>query len=105
MIEIGARGRDKLFWTKHAQGKMRYYGISENRTKRVLSNPKRIEEGVAPKTIALMQRAGSRKHPYEIWVMVQTTKAKIKIISVWRYPGITKPREIPQEILEELKSL
>jgi len=96
--------RNTLYWTKHSQAKMHFYGISENKAKRILRNPKRVEEGVAPKTIAMMQRAGSKKHPYEIWVMIQKIKAKTKIISVWRYPGITKPREIPEGLLEELQN-
>ncbi len=34
--------------------------------------PKRLEVGVAPDTTAGMQPAGSKKHPYEIWVMWAT---------------------------------
>jgi predicted metalloenzyme YecM len=60
-----------LHWTAHARGKMRHYVLSEQRVKRVINSPKRIEEGIAPKTVAMMQSAGSLKHPYEIWVMVQ----------------------------------
>jgi len=81
-----------LFWTNHVQGKMRFYQLSENRVKRVINSPHRIEKGIAPNTIAMMQRAGSKKHPYEIWTMIQDEKSRRKIISAWRYPGITKPR-------------
>lgn len=95
-----------LFWTNHAKGKMRFYGLSEQRVLRVLHTPKRIEEGIAPNTIAIMQSAGSQKHPYEIWAMIQETKARRKIISVWKYPGRTKPGDpLPEEILKELKIL
>lgn len=95
-----------LHWTAHAKSKMRYYGLSESRVKRILHSPKRIEEGITPKTVAMMQPAGSKKHPYELWVMVQDVKTQRKIISVWRYPGITKPGEpLPKEILQEIKNL
>lgn len=63
-----------LHWTSHSRNKMRFYGLSESRIKRVISYPKRIEEGIAPDTIAMMQPAGSEKHPYEIWVMIQKTQ-------------------------------
>lgn len=89
-----------LFWTKHSQEKMRFYHLSKQRVQRVLHTPKRIESGIAPNTIAMMQVAGSKKHPYEIWVMIQKKRqAKrdkrheiTKIISAWKYPGRTKPR-------------
>lgn len=93
-----------LFWTAHAKAKMRQYGLSEFRVRRIIHTPKRTEEGIAPKTIAMMQSAGSKKHPYELWVMVQDVKDKRKVISAWRYPGVTKPGDaLPSEILEELK--
>ena len=103
-----------LFWTKHAKAKMRYYALSEQRVRRVLHTPTRIEEGIAPETVALMQRAGSKKHPYEIWVMVKDEKASRfgklttgrKIISAWRYPGLTQPGEpLPEEILREFREI
>lgn len=69
--------------------------------RRVLHSPKRMEEGIAPNTIAMMQVAGSQKHPYEIWVMIQETKSKRKIISTWKYPGRTKPRsEVEVDFLQ-----
>lgn len=93
-----------LFWTKHAKAKMRYYALSEQRVRRVLHSPSRVEEGIAEGTVALMQRAGSKKHPHEIWVMVKDEKARRKIISAWRYPGITYPGEsLPEEILKEFR--
>lgn len=120
----------ELHWTKHAKAKMRYYALSEQRVRRVLKTPSRIEEGIAPETIALMQRAGSKKHPYEIWVMIQETRinadqtqinadkyprksalnpresAITKIISAWRYPGITRPGDpLPEEILREFREI
>lgn len=89
-----------IHWTLHAKAKMRFYGISEQRVKRILHTPKRVEEGIAPDTIAVMQSAGSSKHPHELWVMLsksgksQNSNYKIgtmRIISAWRYPGQTKP--------------
>ena len=72
--------------------------------RRVLHAPSRIEEGIAPKTVAIMQRAGNRGNEYEIWVMIQEEPSRRKVISAWRYPGTTKPGDpIPDEILKELK--
>ncbi|MBI4101639.1 MAG: hypothetical protein HY443_01595, partial [Candidatus Nealsonbacteria bacterium] len=68
-------------WTSHAKQKMKYYRLSENRVKRVLRFPSRTEEGIAPETVASMQKAGSKKHPTEIWVMyvvVKNPKSKIQ---------------------------
>ena len=112
----GPKSTENLFWTKHAKEKMRYYQLSENRLKRVLRNPKRIEKGIAPNTIAIMQPAGTKKHPTEIWLMYQIKSSKvktknlklIKIISAWRYPGISpigEPPPIPEDILAELKNV
>lgn len=109
-------GKSKtLFWTNHAKSKMSFYRLSEQRVRRVLNSPKRVEEGIAPKTIAMMQPAsirtigGKQNWNQEIWVMTQEAKRKgqsakrVKIISAWRYPGVTKPGDPPpKEILEEL---
>lgn len=93
-----------LSWTHHAQAKMQYYKLSPGRVRRVLHSPKRVEEGVAPKTVAMMQpasvkvsggRAGAKKEErwvQEIWVMVQDVGNERKVVSAWRYPGMTKPR-------------
>ncbi len=94
-----------LDWTMHARDKMRFYRLSEARVRRIIHSPKRIEEGIAPDTIAIMQPAGNLKNPYELWVMIVEEKARRKIISAWRYPGITKPREsLPSQIMRELRS-
>lgn len=101
------KNTERISWTKHSKEKMRYYRLSGGRLKRVLSNPKRVEEGIAPNTIAIMQPAGTKKHPTEIWLMYQKIgKEKIRIISAWRYPGISpihEPPPIPEDILSELK--
>jgi len=62
-------------WTLHAQFKMRFYGLSESRVRRVIKSPFRIEEGIAPDTIAVMQpvsyktKNGVKDWTQEIWVM------------------------------------
>jgi hypothetical protein len=102
----------EIYWTRHIKEKMRYYGLSEGLLRRILKSSQRQEYGVAPKTIALMKPAGTKK-PSEIWLMYQPSsadkqKTKKKImISAWRYPGISpkgKPVPIPEDILEELKT-
>lgn len=116
----------KYVWTNHVLQKMRFYRLSESRVRRILRNPKRVEEGIAPDTVACMQLSGSRKRAEEIWVMWQKsvnrkqltannerkkggfgwTQGKIMIISAWRYPGISpvnKPIQIPEDVLEDLR--
>lgn len=117
-------------WTRHSRDKMRFYRLSEARVRRVIHSPRRVEEGIAPDTVAMMQPtsftgSGARTDwKQEIWVMAQKTRAHsdktrksenifprrsapgprkpavIRIISVWRYPGKTKPRdEISKDFL------
>lgn len=93
-----------LHWTYHARAKMAFYKLSEGRVRAVLNSPKRVEEGIAPKTVAMMQpasvkisagRFGSNKQEdwkQEIWVMIQDEKTRRKVISAWRYPGKSKPK-------------
>ena len=116
------KDNDKYRWTNHVKGKMLYYGISEGLIKRIVRFPKRKEDGVAPKTIAVMQPTSSKKQ--EIWVMYQlrrpqgpelrtygkavSSEEKKTIISAWRYPGVSpvgKKIPIPEEILQELNDL
>ena len=92
---------------------MKFYNLSESRLRRLLRNPKRKEAGIVPGTIALMQPAGSKKHPTEIWLMYQIVKLKdksqkFKIITAWRYPGVSPIREplpIPEDISQEIEKL
>lgn len=102
-------GNSLFTWTKHSQAKIKQYMLSESRVKRVIRNPLRVEKGIAPKTLASMQKAGSKKHPYEIWTMYQLAKGQehnqIKVISAWKYPGVTQPGDpipIPPDIFEEI---
>ena len=101
--------KKNILWTKHVKGKMIYYQLSDKRVKRVLRSPNRIETGIAPITLAVMQSAGTKKNPTEIWVMYQTLKSrKLRIISAWRYPGISPKREpppIPKDALAELQRI
>ncbi len=115
----------KLLWTHHAREKMGYYRLSEGRVRRVMNSPKRIEEGVAPKTVAMMQPASmkvtsvnvsgtplnfswsSKGAPkpkaawsQEIWVMVQDVPTGRKVISAWRYPGVSKVRDEIKDIMK-----
>jgi hypothetical protein len=92
----------ELQWTLHARAKMNHYRLTPSRVRHVLHSPKRVEEGIAPKTIAMMQPASSKRNfnkgdtketwTQEIWVMVQDKDKTRRVISAWRYPGITKPR-------------
>ena len=86
---------------------MVFYGLSPDRVKRAIRNPKRVEEGVAENTIAVMTPGTNIKKPSEIWTMYQTRGSKKIIISAWRYPGVSpvgKQIPIPADILEELKN-
>lgn len=105
---------DKYYhWTAHSKHKMLQYQISESMVKRIIRSPKRIEEGIAPKTVAVMQSKVSKK-PSEIWIMYALGKSKFQnsnikiIISAWKYPGITKPGKnlsIPPDTLDELRKI
>lgn len=92
-------------WTAHAKMKMREYGISESLVRRVMRNPAREEDGIAPNTRAVMVPMGHAKHRHEVWVMYRVKGIERRIISAWRYPGtspIDKPITIPASALEAL---
>jgi len=100
---------DKYYWTKHSVYKMRHYGLSEQRIKRIIRHPARIEEAIVPNMIAVMQP--NKKQ--EIWAMYALIKSKVKgqmskakVITAWRYPGKSPARNpIPQEILDEIRNV
>ena len=101
------KNSEKIRWTTHSKNKMRQYRLSEKRVLRVLRKPDRKEEGIAPGTLANMQKSGTKKHPTEIWMMYQVLKKPrgIKIISAWRYPAISprgKALPIPDDVLQDL---
>ena len=118
----------RYHWTNHVVRKMLYYGLSADRVKRVMRGPKRSEKGIAPDTIAVMQEAGTKQKPTEVWVMYahkERRKSKVEdgkkqlatlnsqpskkiVITAWRYPGKSPIRDetpTPADILEELKSI
>ncbi|MFH0929921.1 MAG: hypothetical protein V1814_01575 [Candidatus Moraniibacteriota bacterium] len=118
------KNTEKYEWTQHAVIKMKQYGLTAQRILRVVKNPKRLEEGIVKNTIAVMQptsmstKDGKRVWTREIWAMYQIKrKAKcsnlktfgqqrIRIISAWRYPGVSPKRDpIPEDILRELESM
>ena len=115
------KNTEKYEWTQHAAFKMKQYGLTAQRILRVVKNPQRTEEGIVKNTIAVMQPAslrtkdGKRVWSQEIWAMYQIkgksknekiktfTPQKIRLISAWRYPGVSPKRDpIPEEILREL---
>jgi hypothetical protein len=95
-----------LQWTQHIKEKMRHYGLSESRIKRVMNHPTRLEEGIAPNTTAAMQPVTKQKRTtQEIWVMYQDRGAARVMITAWRYPGKSPNRgaiPIPDDIRNEL---
>lgn len=88
MILKDPKNNIQLQWTSHIKNKMRQYGLSESRVKRILENPVRKERGVAEGVIALMQNANT-KRPTEIWLMYKEEDNKKVLISAWRYPGVS----------------
>lgn len=103
----------KYLWTKHSLYKIRHYGLSQQRIKRIVRYPTRTEEAIIPKMIAAMSPCGrssegrqSYKYKGEIWTIYQPIKKQkiIKIITAWRYPGKSPVHNpIPQDILDEIK--
>lgn len=107
----------KLHWTEHSKAKMKQYGLSKSKLISLIYNPDRTELGLVAGTMALMrknrtysrlrresQRRG-QKVAGETWLMYQDFKDKRKIISAWRYPGVSKPGQeipIPEDIRQEL---
>ena len=104
----------KYYWTNHVKRKMAFYGLSADRIKRVMRNPKRSEKGVAEGTIAVMQSTDNKKKPTEVWVMYQQNKSfkkdetgKKVVITAWRYPAVSPIRDqipIPSDIVAELRA-
>ena len=117
----------KLFWTEHSKIKMRQYGLSKQKLLGILYKPERKEQGIVPGTTAVMKTnkilfnakkvtvsdawKKPKRAPGEIWLMYKDVTLRPgsgqerKIISAWRYPGISKPGEaipIPEDIRQEL---
>jgi hypothetical protein len=110
------KDNEKFSWTKHSIEKMKFYNFSAQRITRVINNPERKEEAVAPGCVAVAQTVGNKRKT-EIWVMYKQigtkinnkfAKPKVRIISAWRYPGISPKRgviPIPEDVLEELENM
>lgn len=101
------KNTDKFYWTKHSIEKMKFYGLSPQRVLRILKNPDRCQEAVALGCIACMQSIGNKRKT-EIWMMYQKISNKKKIITAWRYPGISPIQDkipIPEDILEQINNL
>jgi hypothetical protein len=110
--------------------KLLQYGLSPNLVKTVIRKPDRVENGIAPKTTAVMKRKDSKKTKKEVWVMMQKHKTynmkheikihpvklrqsrtafggfnRVKIISAWIYPGVSpkgKDIYVPEDVWGEL---
>jgi len=110
----------KYSWTGHSLEKMRHYGLSEARVKRIIRFPQRTEEGILENTVAVMQpvspirsKEGKLEWKREIWAMYTIQKSKVKgqnsklrIITAWRYPGVSSARDpVPAEIIREVMTL
>lgn len=96
---------------------MKFYGLTPQRVVRIINHPERTEEAIVPGCVAVMQSLGTKRKT-EIWAMYkvisdkrQETRNKFmnsplkkKIITAWRYPGVSPKRQvpIPEDILEEL---
>jgi len=115
----------KLYWTEHSKIKMRQYGLSKQKLLGILTKPERKEQGIVPGTTAVMKTnkvffkekkislskawQKPKKNPGEIWLMYKDVKISMvpsrKVISAWRYPGVSKPGEaipIPEDIKNAL---
>ncbi len=108
----------KIYWTEHSKIKMRQYGLSRSKLLSIIYRPERKERGIVGGTIAVMMT--NKKYSFskirdlvkpqklqvgEIWLMYKDVKNLRKIISAWRYPGISKPGEsipIPDDIKREI---
>ena len=106
---------------------MRQYGLSKQKLLGILYMPERKEKGIVPGTMAVMKTnkvffkekkitvqgawQKPKKAPGEIWLMYKDVKSAMvpirKIISAWRYPGVSKPGEsipIPEDIKNDIIS-
>lgn len=109
----------KIEWTAHSLMKMKQYGLSKSKLMKILYKPERKEQGIVPGTMAVMETkkiysnikikpatfTKAVRPSGEIWLMYKDSKLNRRIISAWRYPGISKPGEeipVPKDIKEEL---
>jgi len=106
---------------------MKQYGLSKQKLLGILYKPERKEQGIVLGTTAVMKTnkvffkqkqitlskawQKPKRAPGEIWLMYKDIKMAMvpmrKIISAWRYPGVSKPGEaipIPEDIRQELEN-
>jgi hypothetical protein len=109
IAEAKKRSTGEYSFTRHSEYKMRQYRLSPQRIRSVIRNPKRREEGIIPNTVGVMQptsikrKDGQETWTQEIWCLYKVSKGQKKIISAWRYPGVSPKRDpIPEDILQEL---
>ena len=113
------KNTNKIYWTKHSIQKMKFYGLTPQRVLRIIKNPERREVAIVEKCVACMQSIGTKKKT-EVWVMYQIRKQEAgggmleknllsknqkKIISVWRYPGVSPKNKmpiIPEDVLNQI---
>lgn len=107
--KISSLSRGEYIFTRHSEYKMRQYSLSAQKVRGIIRNPKRREVGIVPKTVAVMQPSSVKKEngkeiwKQEIWVLYKEEVKGKKIISAWRYPGVSPKRDpIPSDILREL---
>jgi hypothetical protein len=111
----------KVVWTEHSKIKMKQYGLSKQKILSIFHKPERTEQAIVPGLIASMRTNKTffkekkvllkdawkkpKKTPGEVWLMYKKNKDCTKIISTWRYPGVSKSGEeipIPEDIRYEI---
>lgn len=100
---------NRFIWTQHIKKKMIFYSISASQIRSILRKADRTEESIVPGLFASMKKNHKKNKKEELWLMYlilenQNSK-KIKLISVWRYPGITekgKELQIPEDVLFDI---
>jgi len=100
---------NRYIYTNHAKAKMQYYGISGSLVERTIRFPDRVELAIVDDLVAAMKQTKSKSHP-EVWVMYipikENNQAKLKIITTWRYPGVSAERDpVPEKILSEVRGI
>ena len=103
---------DRLVWTQHIKRKMLFYGISASQIRSILRKADRIEKSIVKGLFVSMKENHKKNRQEELWLMYQVFVvaglSKIKLISVWRYPGITEKGEeikIPEEVLLDISAV
>ena len=95
-----AQGNGEYQFTLHAQFKMKQYSLSEQKVRNVIRNPKRKEEGIVPKTVAVMQPVSMKKidgkdvWKQEVWVMYTKGNSKLEIRNLKEKTNFQFPNKI-----------